>query len=146
MFTVFRRTDSPIDGNPILQRVGFTWHTVLPQYRWALTSPFHPYQNRRLITQYSMQTQSHFGGIFLLHYPGGHPRLTVSGTLSYAARTFLMIFWSRDRITNSNHWRLSPTIILYHFFAKNASIFLLFFEKNSRIIGEFRSINSMFHK
>ena len=39
-----------------------------------------------------------------------------------------------------------PTIILYHFFAKNASIFLLFFEKNSRIIDEFRKINSMFHE
>ena len=36
------------DGNPILQRVGFTWHTALLRYRWALTSPFHPYRKRAL--------------------------------------------------------------------------------------------------
>ena len=35
--------------------------------------------------------QAVYGGLFLLHCPGGHPRLTLSGTLSYAARTFLMI-------------------------------------------------------
>ena len=33
-----------------------------------------------------------FGGLFLLHYPEGHPCLTLSGTLSYAARTFLIAF------------------------------------------------------
>ena len=38
------RTDSPNDKYPILQRVGFTWHIALLQYRWALTSPFHPYR------------------------------------------------------------------------------------------------------
>ena len=38
------------DGQPlnapisILLRVGFTWHTALPRYRWALTPPFHPYR------------------------------------------------------------------------------------------------------
>ena len=42
------------------------------------------------------------GGLFLLHYPGDHSRLTLSGTLSYAARTFLMARMPRDRITNSN--------------------------------------------
>ena len=32
-----------------------------------------------------------YGGLFLLHYPEGRPCLTLSGTLSYAARTFLII-------------------------------------------------------
>ena len=43
-----------------------------------------------------------YGGLFLLHCPEGHPCLTLSGTLSYAARTFLMAFLPRDRITGSN--------------------------------------------
>ena len=42
-------------------------------------------------TVHSRQSQAVCGGLFLLHYPGGHPRLTLSGTLSYAARTFLII-------------------------------------------------------
>ena len=41
-------------------------------------------------------------GLFLLHYPWSRLHLTLSGTLSYAARTFLMVIWPRDRITNSN--------------------------------------------
>ena len=44
------------------------------------------------------------GGLFLLHYPWSHLHLTLSGTLSYAARTFLIVFLRpRDRITNSNY-------------------------------------------
>ena len=71
-------------------------------------------------TVHSRQSQAVCGGLFLLHYPGDHSRLTLSGTLSYAARTFLMAFQPRDRITNSN---LS---ILYHFYLKNASYSLAF--------------------
>ena len=32
-----------------------------------------------------------FGGLFLLHFPGGHPRLTLSAILLYEARTFLTV-------------------------------------------------------
>lgn len=28
--------------------MGFTWHAALPRRRWALTSPFHPYNDLRL--------------------------------------------------------------------------------------------------
>ena len=56
---------------------------------------------------FKAKRQAVCGGLFLLHCPGGHPRLTLSGTLSCAARTFLMAYQNsippRDRITNSNH-------------------------------------------
>ena len=35
------RSDRPIRST--LLRMGFTWHKALPQCRWALTPPFHPY-------------------------------------------------------------------------------------------------------
>ena len=35
------RPDKPIQLT--LLRMGFTWHKALPQCRWALTPPFHPY-------------------------------------------------------------------------------------------------------
>ena len=35
------RPDKPIQS--ALLRMGFTWHKALPQCRWALTPPFHPY-------------------------------------------------------------------------------------------------------
>ena len=47
--------------------------------------------SRRHPKVYSRQSQATSGGLFLLHYPGDHSRLTLSGTLSYAARTFLII-------------------------------------------------------
>ena len=31
------------------------------------------------------------GGLFLLHFPGGYPRLTLSAILPYEARTFLTL-------------------------------------------------------
>ena len=43
------RSDQPIRST--LLRMGFTWHKALPQCRWALTPPFHPYlQSRRFIS------------------------------------------------------------------------------------------------
>ena len=77
------------DGQPlkapisILLRVGFTWHTALPRYRWALTPPFHPY--RITVRQY--------GGLFLLHFPWSRLHRMLSGTLSYGARTFLTNYY-----------------------------------------------------
>ena len=42
------RSDKPILS--ALLRMGFTWHKALPQCRWALTPPFHPYLYRRFIS------------------------------------------------------------------------------------------------
>ena len=43
------RPDKPIQLT--LLRMGFTWHKALPQCRWALTPPFHPYpQSGRFIS------------------------------------------------------------------------------------------------
>ena len=43
------RSDKPILS--ALLRMGFTWHKALPQCRWALTPPFHPYpQSGRFIS------------------------------------------------------------------------------------------------
>ena len=72
--------------------------------------------------------QANCGGLFLLHCPGGHPRLTLSGTLSYAARTFLMI-----NMIPRPYNKLKFRKILYHFLLKKSLIFLLFFAKSSKI-------------
>ena len=53
------------------------------------------------------------GGLFLLHFPGGHPRLTLSAILPCEARTFLTVIpfgtIPRDRPAES----LSNYIIIY---------------------------------
>ena len=41
------RSDKPILS--ALLRMGFTWHKALPQCRWALTPPFHPYPINRAV-------------------------------------------------------------------------------------------------
>ena len=41
------RPDKPILS--ALLRMGFTWHKALPQCRWALTPPFHPYPINRAV-------------------------------------------------------------------------------------------------
>ena len=48
---------------------------LLPEERWSLTPPFHPYRR--------------CGGLFLLHFPWSHLRQTLSGILPCEARTFL---------------------------------------------------------
>ena len=73
------------DGQPaaqsadikVLLRIGFTANLRYRKLGWALTSPFHPYRKS--------------GGLFLLHFPGGHPRRTLSVILPCDARTFLAI-------------------------------------------------------
>ena len=64
------------DPPTVLLRIGFTADVCYHTNWWALTPPFHPYRNVS-------------GGLFLLHFPGGHPRLTLSVILPYEARTFL---------------------------------------------------------
>ena len=59
------RADMP---RTVLLWVGFTANLCYHRSGWALTSPFHPYRLR--------------GGLFLLHFPGGYPRLTLSATLA----------------------------------------------------------------
>ena len=61
----------------VLLRIGFTADSCYHENGWALTSPFHPYRGS--------------GGIFLLHFPGGYPRPTLSAILSCEARTFLTV-------------------------------------------------------
>jgi len=62
----------------VLLRVGFTQPLTLPQERWSLTPPFHPYRPESAVS-------------FLLHWPSGRPDRTLSGTLPYGARTFLTL-------------------------------------------------------
>ena len=129
MFTVNRRTDSPIDDYPILQRVGFTWHTLLPRYRWALTSPFHPYRKRAgLLSSRSKPKLSllrRFISVALsLKSPSPdvirHPVLCCSDFPH-------SLFRLRDRITNSNQTYYTTFLEKMHLF------FLLFYIKKSKI-------------
>jgi len=60
----------------VLLRIGFTADLCYHRNGWALTSPFHPYRAGP-------------GGLFLLHFPGSHLRLTLSAILPCEARTFL---------------------------------------------------------
>ena len=47
-------SSDPPENNPgqiivlhsVLLRVRFTWHSLLPENRWALTPPFHPYWHK----------------------------------------------------------------------------------------------------
>ena len=75
----FRRAaDRRLSDPKVLLRIGFTANLCYHRFGWALTSPFHPYRDGR-------------GGLFLLHFPGGHPRRTLSVILPCEARTFLTV-------------------------------------------------------
>ena len=78
-------------NSKVLLRIGFTAGLCYHKLGWALTPPFHPYRRS--------------GGLFLLHFPGGHPRRTLSVILPCEARTFLTIIpfgnISRDCPTQS---------------------------------------------
>jgi len=52
----------------VLLPVGFTVPFPLPEMRWALTPPFHPYLSWQAVC-------------FLWHFPWGRPRRTLSGTV-----------------------------------------------------------------
>ncbi len=52
----------------VLLPVGFAVPSMLPWPRWALTPPFHPYSASGAVC-------------FLWHFPWGHPRRTLSGTV-----------------------------------------------------------------
>jgi hypothetical protein len=53
-----------------------------PGERWALTPPLHPYLIHVL-------AHEAIGGCSLFHCLSGHPARSLTGTLSYGARTFL---------------------------------------------------------
>ena len=72
-----RAVGRPKSNIKVLLRIGFTASLCYHKLGWALTSPFHPYRLR--------------GGLFLLHFPGGHPRRTLSVILPFEARTFLTV-------------------------------------------------------
>ena len=78
---------------------------------------------RRPKARSRQKSQAVCGGLFLLHCPGGHPRLTLSGTLSYAARTFLMII----KIPRPYNKLKSKNIIAFSF--KKITHFVAFFIK-----------------
>ncbi|XEN31456.1 hypothetical protein M728_002053 [Ensifer sp. WSM1721] len=59
----------PCHPYSVLLPVGFTVPSMLPCPRWALTPPFHPYSASGAVC-------------FLWHFPWGHPRRTLSGTVS----------------------------------------------------------------
>jgi len=70
----------------VLLPVGFTVPLPLPEARWALTPPFHPYPANTAaplpsVLRWSSRT---IGGAvcFLWHFPWGRPRRTLSGTVS----------------------------------------------------------------
>ena len=77
------RPDKPIHST--LLRMGFTWHKALPQCRWALTPPFHPYPLRGRFISVALSLKSPPPG-FLRHpvlrssdFP--HQRLLVAATV-----------------------------------------------------------------
>ena len=75
----------------VLLRIGFTADLCCHRNGRALASVFPPLPRKR-------------GGLFLLHFPGGYPRLTLSAILSGEARTFLTAIpygaMPRDRSAN----------------------------------------------
>ena len=73
----------------VLLRMGFTQPLLLPEVRWSLTPPFHPYRPKPAV-------------YFLLHWPGSHLHRTLSGILPYEARTFL---------THAFAWPRSPVLL-----------------------------------
>ena len=67
----------------VLLRIGFTGNDSCQPFRWALTSPFHPYSCSLT------KCQRTCCGLFLLHFPWSRLRRTLSVILPYEARTFL---------------------------------------------------------
>ena len=77
------RPDRPILST--LLRMGFTWHKALPQCRWALTPPFHPYWQSQRFISVALSLESPPPG-FLRHpvlrssdFP--HQRLLIAATV-----------------------------------------------------------------
>src|SRR4029079_12074463 len=64
--------EAPRHPYSALLPVGFTMPDPLPDPRWALTPPFHPY----------LRGLRRKAVCFLWHFPWGHPRRTLSGTVS----------------------------------------------------------------
>ncbi len=82
-----------------------------------------------------------FGGLFLLHFPGGHPRLTLSAILPCEARTFLTVIpfgtIPRDRPAKLRiYYTTSPP------FCQDKKIFHLLSSRNSDFCGIIYSISN----
>ncbi len=58
----------------VLLPVGFALPLPLPVARWALTPPFHPYR--------ALPRRARAAVCFLWHFPWGHPRRPLAGTVS----------------------------------------------------------------
>lgn len=85
--TTGRRIAFPAEtsGHLVLLQVGFTRLFLLPERRWSLTPPFHPYRLKTAV-------------FFLLHFPWSFLHRTLSGTLPCEARTFLDAFAARPSV------------------------------------------------
>ena len=101
------RSDRPI-RSPLL-RMGFTWHKALPQCRWALTPPFHPYPRSGRFISVALSLESPPPG-FLRHpvlwssdFP--HKRWCVSATVQTTQILTYIIRNTECRMRNE--WRFS---------------------------------------
>ena len=59
-------------------------------YAWRHKNPFFCI-TKKIVVQTSYTIKNSRGGLFLLHFPVGRPRRTLSVILPYDARTFLAI-------------------------------------------------------
>ena len=75
------------------------------------------------------------GGLFLLHFPGGYPRLMLSAILPYEARTFLTVIPFGD-IQRDRSAELSG--ILYHIFGDLSMVGKIFLYWRARTISNSR--------
>ena len=71
-----KRPGSSLAAYLALLRLGVTVPRLLPDVRWALTPPFHPYPNSGAVC-------------FLWPYPSPCGAQALPGSLPYGARTFL---------------------------------------------------------
>ena len=99
-------SSDPPENNPgqiivlhsVLLRVRFTWHSLLPENRWALTPPFHPYWHKPAV--YLCCTI--FGVTSTGRYPAPCP---VKPGLSSPAAL---------RYRGSGHLSYSQRVLVYH--------------------------------
>ena len=106
-------TGSRIAFYSVLLRVGFTEPALLPRQRWALTSPFHPYQLKSLAVYFCCTS---LGVASTGRYPAPCP---MKPGLSSPA-TFR--FRSRDHLSNS----ISTCLSILYFFSF-VKLFLTYF-------------------
>ena len=80
-------------NSPILLRVGFTLHRALPNGRWALTSPFHPYRINAAVFSVALSLKSPSADV--IRHPAlwssDFPRWRLERPRSHVADSILII-------------------------------------------------------